>query len=134
MTKVICNSVGQCELCIECGASIIHDHDSCEPCPVLKEAKCLPAIKCGRTNMNNDIVWEAWTPSTWENGTYQLGDRLKWWGYNDHFWWNNVIQEEGWGRMKDSKGNIWQLDPHRNIATLIHSINQTENGNKKESR
>lgn len=39
--KVICNSIGKCHLCPECGAAVPHDHDSCEPCPVVTDAKCI---------------------------------------------------------------------------------------------
>lgn len=41
MNKVICNSIGSTHACNGCGAAKEHDHDSCEPCPINKEAKCV---------------------------------------------------------------------------------------------
>ena len=43
--KVICNCAGQDPECKNCGASKPHDNDSCEPCPIIKEARCVP---CGQ--------------------------------------------------------------------------------------
>ena len=42
MGYVICNSVGKCEECPNCGASKPHYHTSCEPCPFVRDAKCIP--------------------------------------------------------------------------------------------
>lgn len=48
--KVICDSIGSVPShsnapvteCSMCGGAIIHDDDSCEPCPWNKNAKCIP--------------------------------------------------------------------------------------------
>lgn len=41
--EVICNSIGSAgHLCTECGAAKPHNKQGCEPCPVNKEAKCIP--------------------------------------------------------------------------------------------
>src|SRR4051812_41130146 len=42
MSDVICNSIGSTHLCDGCGAATPHYFISCEPCPVNKEAKCVP--------------------------------------------------------------------------------------------
>jgi hypothetical protein len=42
MGYVICNSVGKCEECPNCGASKPHYRNSCEPCPFVRDAKCIP--------------------------------------------------------------------------------------------
>lgn len=39
--KVICNKVGSHSLCDGCGAAIPHYKSSCEPCPVMSDAKCV---------------------------------------------------------------------------------------------
>jgi len=41
MNKVICNSIGSPGCDHLCGARKPHYHDSCEPCPWIKDAKCI---------------------------------------------------------------------------------------------
>jgi hypothetical protein len=43
MEKVICSSVGSLELCQGCGAARPHWNTACEPCPINKNARCVPA-------------------------------------------------------------------------------------------
>jgi hypothetical protein len=44
MHKVICNSIGSIpHLCNGCGAASPHYNTHCEPCPVNKNARCIPA-------------------------------------------------------------------------------------------
>lgn len=40
--KVKCNKVGSDEECVNCGAAKEHDNSCCEPCPIIKDAKCIP--------------------------------------------------------------------------------------------
>ncbi len=61
--KVICNSVGKCSLCKDCGAAVPHDHDSCEPCPVLPSAKCAEVVF-------EDLPLNFVDDSRFENGNY----------------------------------------------------------------
>jgi hypothetical protein len=44
MQKVICNAIGSVPgLCNGCGAASLHYKTYCEPCPVNKNARCIPA-------------------------------------------------------------------------------------------
>jgi hypothetical protein len=52
--KVICNCAGQNPECKNCGASKPHDNDSCEPCPIIKEARCVP---CGQHKTLENNLW-----------------------------------------------------------------------------
>lgn len=62
--KVICDSIGKCHLCNGCGAAVPHDHDYCEPCPVVKDAKCVEV-----TFNNTPLDFEE--DFKHENGNYQ---------------------------------------------------------------
>lgn len=39
--KVICDSIGSCPHCIDCGAARVHDKMGCEACPSVPTAKCI---------------------------------------------------------------------------------------------
>lgn len=55
MKKVICNSIGSTHACVGCGASVAHDHDSCEPCPINKEARCTAVVR-NQTDVIMDFI------------------------------------------------------------------------------
>jgi len=64
--KVICNSIGSTHLCNECGASMLHNKQGCEPCPINKEAKCVEPVAldakdlfqqyCDECGMDSDAI------------------------------------------------------------------------------
>jgi len=76
---VICDSIGQDDECINCGASKVHWHASCESCPLVQNAKCKQVYKViehdedynitGEIFINekgSDIIWKAYS-NLWPN-------------------------------------------------------------------
>lgn len=53
MSYVICNKIGSNPECRYCGASKPHYHTSCEPCPFVEDAKCIPIEEYNKVINNN---------------------------------------------------------------------------------
>lgn len=60
---------------------------------------------------HNDLIWIFFTPKDYE--------KIRWEGYNDSFWWDQVSTQPGQNRRLDSKGRIWELDFDANVVKEI---------------
>lgn len=57
--------------------------------------------------MRNDLFWEAHCPKCWQNG--RQFTLLKWWGYNDRNWWDNVAPKAATRKCPKCSSSI-QID------------------------
>lgn len=58
----------------------------------------------------NDLFWKYRLPT---------GEIIRWSGYDDTNWWNNVSETDRFRNKQDSNGNIYRLDPNTDEVTAI---------------
>lgn len=67
-----------------------------------------------RTQLGNDIFWEL--------AVHEEGCDLKWTGYNDHNWWQNVSNTDAFRNVVGPKtGKVYRLRPATNRVEIIPS-------------
>ena len=72
-----------------------------------------PKRICAKASQyRNDIYWEFVTPITFKGKNLKVvgGEILKWVGYDDENWWNNVANQESTKQRTDKLGNIWEIN------------------------
>jgi hypothetical protein len=61
------------------------------------------------TSLNNDLYWKVFD----RNYNY-----VRWIGYDDRNWWENVATQESWRRRVGSDGRVYTLDPETNRVRI----------------
>ncbi|WP_297456024.1 hypothetical protein [Persephonella sp.] len=68
--------------------------------------------KIAKTNhLRNDLCWEIF-----------CCEPIRWYGYNDSYWWNKVSKRQEVKRQKCSKcGKVYEIDFETNIVKEVNN-------------
>ncbi|KAF5072870.1 hypothetical protein DSECCO2_197580 [anaerobic digester metagenome] len=76
-------------------------------------------FKARNSYSGNDLFWEFVIPTFWTKDIKIVPNStiLRWSGYDDEYWWENVGNKPS--QQSDKAGNIWELDYVTNEVTLV---------------
>lgn len=63
------------------------------------------------TQLSNDLYWRV----------YDGQDFIRWTGYDDANWWNNVANQDSFRRRVGSDGRVYTLDPDTDTVSVTDS-------------
>jgi len=67
-------------------------------------------VRAKFSQSRNDMYWSFYST--------EEGETIRWSGYADDYWWNNVAPTEVWRRRVGKSGTVYTLDPGTNDVTI----------------
>jgi hypothetical protein len=58
--------------------------------------------------LSNDLYWRVYDGQCF----------IRWTGYDDVYWWNNVATQDSWRRRTGSDGRVYTLDPNTDTVCV----------------
>ena len=64
---------------------------------------------------SRDLYWKVF------DGNYEY---IRWVGYDDRNWWDNVATQESWRRRVGSDGRVYTLDPDTDTVRVADTASE----------